>query len=246
MEHLIFLTGAQERRASELARFNWRALFFMSSRPKTLPYKKLDRMSEAPAEFVERMRAVVESLPLSVREFLAGHDVVVLPTDRIWDVVTYLPWVGEPRGHRGKQHDDGWDALGGVCLAEGKLAVVCLKRVQSGYLRYHDSPEGTLRHELGHCFNKVLGMYSDSDEFRAAYDADLAEMGSTDKIVWSYFLQENGAGRDEVAAECFGDVLGGGSLPDTLHVMKNCFPRCRALVAKKLQNLPSQPVEQSA
>ncbi len=111
--------------------------------------------------------------------------------------------------------------------------------------------DGWIGHEMGHVIDLALNngsspefidsRFSDSPEFKAAYNADLAkilDMNSTlppDQLI--YLLQPGRAGRQETFAEVFGSLFGTSSNKQYSEENLRLFPSVAALVRKQLATL---------
>jgi hypothetical protein len=102
---------------------------------------------------------------------------------------------------------------------------------------------GVVRHELGHAVDEAWGetkgepsgLYCNSPEFQAAYEADMKEAAAgPDAPSLAYYLQPGAAGRSEAFAETFASVHGGGgSSPKTI---ASNFPRVKALIEAEIES----------
>ena len=69
---------------------------------------------------------------------------------------------------------------------------------------------GATRHEVGHAADEVYGNFSQDPAFRAAYNADVADIRANNTPVDPYYLQAGDAGPEETFAEAFAQTYGGG------------------------------------
>lgn len=93
------------------------------------------------------------------------------------------------------------------------------------HFRGVENVPGVLRHELGHAYDALGGaLRSSTRSLRDAYAAGLARVREGDKAVLAYFLQESSAGAQELFAEAFGIVTGGGAAPYAAAAIKRTFP----------------------
>jgi hypothetical protein len=76
--------------------------------------------------------------------------------------------------------------------------------------RINPHPDETLRHETGHALDAALGMYSHSNEFINAYNDCLKSLPPADLERLSYYLQKGHGGPQELFAELFDYLHGGG------------------------------------
>jgi hypothetical protein len=93
--------------------------------------------------------------------------------------------------------------------------------------------KGVVQHEAGHAFDRALKDYSQSDEFKAAYNRDLAKIPDDQKEKLQYYIQDkDGNGNSEAFAEIFCHQLGCNNDPAEL---EKYFPETSALVKKKIK-----------
>jgi hypothetical protein len=109
-----------------------------------------------------------------------------------------------------------WDHADAASLPQSRLLILAEKRrKRDGDVVSTHRVDGVLRHEFGHAFDMTANPYyrfqSSTSEFQRAYLRDVAELTSQDRREMAYYLQSQGAGRQEAFAEAFAAVLGGGS-----------------------------------
>jgi hypothetical protein len=102
---------------------------------------------------------------------------------------------------------------------------------------------GVVRHELGHAVDEAWGetkgepsgLYCNSPEFQAAYEADMKEAAAgPDAPSLAYYLQPGAAGRSEAFAETFASVHGGGG--SSPKMIASNFPRVKALIEAEIES----------
>lgn len=67
-----------------------------------------------------------------------------------------------------------------------------------------------IKHESGYAIDDILGDFSRTPEFRAAYNKDLRRLNSSEVDYYKYFIQKGrgNAGRSECFAQCFAGLAG--------------------------------------
>jgi|AGTN01.3.fsa_nt_gi Uncharacterized protein conserved in bacteria len=104
----------------------------------------------------------------------------------------------QPRGY-----EDGTTFKDCPGFYNGRELVVCEYTIGNGFdVKRLDDPMGTLRHEMGHCIDHLLGDITDTDEFKHAYYLDtgaINDEGVRNRI--SYYLQKSSGGPSEAFAE---------------------------------------------
>lgn len=104
----------------------------------------------------------------------------------------------QPRGY-----EDGSTFKDCPGFYNGRELVICEYTISNGFdWKRLDDPMGTLRHELGHCIDDLLGEVTETEEFKHAYYLDtgaIDDEGVRNKI--SYYLQKASGGPSEAFAE---------------------------------------------
>jgi hypothetical protein len=97
---------------------------------------------------------------------------------------------------------------------------------------------GVLRHELGHAYD-ALGetLRSYAIDLQEGYSAGLTRALEEDRVYLAYFLQEDGAGVQELFAEVFAMSAGGGAAPYAAEAIRRTFPEFLATI-RTLMGLP--------
>ena len=195
-------------------------------------------------KWLQRAQKAFEQLPLAVKQLLMkNHDEIVtadtLPDagKAFWSLWLTMHLNPHPRGYAAGAT---WENTSG--FSDGSKTVMAhrYKSSHDGYMHVDDRVEGTVRHESGHRVDDALGLFSDSGEFKKAYEEDIAKITPSDRANLDYFLQKEG-GRSETFAELFAIMNGGGSLsPQLQRAMFNYFPNTRAVMQKRLSELPTR------
>lgn len=243
-KHLLWL-GEPPRPPPEprfLSRFQWRYKRF---RPYALPVRRLNLSSNASADTFALVRNLLTRLPPYPAAIMSAYGVAVLPVHKLWDDAWYMLGWGGARGH---DRTDGYDHIGGICTHDGHLAIIAEVAYQKGRgWKREVNLEGVLWHELGHCFDRALGLYSQSEEFRQAWQADQSALKGSYRNQFKYFLQPDGAGESEAFAECFALYMGNrcfdtGRYFDFKHYFPRSFALVKALAERQLTSCSiSQP-----
>lgn len=104
----------------------------------------------------------------------------------------------QPRGY-----EDGTTFKDCPGFFNGRELVVCEYTIGNGFdVSRLEDPMGTLRHEMGHCIDQMLGDVTETEEFKHAYYLDtgaINDEGVRNRI--SYYLQKASGGPSEAFAE---------------------------------------------
>ncbi len=194
---------------------------------KTAPTPKL-----APTtSFTDRVNDTYNHLPQNVRDALDKDNVKVVPTDRVTDVMPELK--GEKP--RGWPPGSSWDDVDGAYDVGGKRIIVA-ERQTSPKSPGSNNIEGLTRHETGHAVDH-LKSFSDSKEFKDAYDREAANIPKPDSETLKYFLQKGEAGREEAFAEMFAINNGGATNTTRETLINKYFPDTLKVVADQTSKL---------
>ncbi len=149
---------------------------------------------------------------------------------RIVDAKPHLAGVcprGWPAGLTYENADACYDG-GVVVVAEVHADNVTGQEVPNG------RAAGATRHELGHAADEVYGNFSHDPAFRAAYNADVADIQANNTPVDPYYLQGGDAGPEEMFAEAFAQMYGGGLDSITPNFL-GAFPRTVLAIRNRLR-----------
>lgn len=198
-----------------------------------VPAVKEDNFGASP-QFAQHMRDEMDGLPAGVRRLLSDHGITLVVTDRMLDAAPDL------KGQHPRGWPDGttWENDDGAFRPETREIMVSETFKDSkGTEEHSDRAEGVMRHETGHAVDAALGNYSQSADFKAAYDKDVAVMPQDVKDKLAYLLQANGAGQQETFAEVFAALNGGSANASQTALILQNFPNVAALVRRKLDSL---------
>lgn len=194
---------------------------------KTAPTPKL-----APTtDFSRRVNDTYNQIPQNVRDALDKDNVQVVATDRVTDVMPELK--GEKP--RGWPPGSSWDDVDGAYDVGGKRIIVA-ERQGSPKSPNANNIEGLTRHETGHAVDHLKN-FSDSKEFKDAYDREAAKIQKPDSETLKYFLQKGEAGRQEAFAEMFAINNGGATNTTREALIKKYFPDTLKVVADQTSKL---------
>lgn len=195
----------------------------------------------APPEMVHRAQEAFNHLPLAVRQLLLKHHEEIVTADTLPDAgkAFWSLWLTEhlkphPRGYDPKATWDNTSAF-----QDGQKIVMArhYKFMGDGKTYVDGRIEPTVRHEMGHRVDDLLGMVSDSSEFKKAYEQDIAKIPPEDRAKLDYFLQKEG-GRSETFADLFADLNGGGAgTAEQQALMGKYFGNTKAVIQKRLAQL---------
>jgi hypothetical protein len=197
------------------------------------PRVRIDNVGADPA-FALRMRDEMDKLSPGVKKLLNDNGFSVVVTDQVVDAVPSLK--GErPRGWpEGTTfaNDDG-------VFYPGQRHIVIAERFEDkdGKDMRTNRAESVLHHETGHAVDAALGDFSQTAEFKAAYDKDVAAMTPDVKKKLEYLLQPGGSGQQETFAEVFAALNGSSANPEQTGFILQQFPETARLLQSKLAAL---------
>jgi len=167
------------------------------------------------------LQEALDLFPLDVRQRLNGAGITFAFAHEAADIDPAWSYLRAP-GHKGATYA----TVGGMFHRKRVLVFKTHKDAVTGETVTTSRPVNALRHETGHAYDEALGTASQKTAFMAAYEADVASMTANHPGVlgrYAYYLQESPAGPEEVFAELFGQLHGGGS--EYVNLMR-WFPSC--------------------
>lgn len=175
--------------------------------------------------FQKRELDLIESIPDVEKKYLHDFGVKFAVVSKVID---FAPELANQKP-RGWPEGTTWADSDGAYIGDERKAVVLAEETRSGISPRHD---GVNRHESAHALDYSLGLFSNSKEFRQAYDQDLARLSDEQKRQMWYLMQP-GAGREETFAEIQAGLNGGtADIQYNAFIMRS-FPAVKALVAKE-------------
>ena len=199
--------------------------------PEPMPAYTLDVLPGLSPEAEAEFRATIEALPAPVLDLFGRDGTRFVVGEKMADYDADLA----------KEKPRGWPEGTTWANAEGlhewaKKEVVALRTMvhpSSGETVVSGRRQGVLRHEAGHGFDRVLGHASLHPDFVAAYNKDVAAIDPREGGL-VYYLQAGSAGREEVFAEVFAQVHGGGAMSwrDVTGIFGECARLIREWAAK--------------
>ena len=200
-------------------------------RPHGLPVKQLAMATSASEAFRQETRAIMQTVPDNLLPCLQHYGVLVYPTRDIFEALDWSDY-GGPRGHGDRFK---WPAVSGLCKREGRLLVLTEFIERDGYRYKADNRIGVFNHELGHCFDRAVGHFSQKQEFLECVARDVARIAAklspSQQAALHYFLAAAPQGPSEIFAECFAARLGACAVTYWSDCFKDWFPECYAKVA---------------
>ena len=190
----------------------------------------------ASQEFAAKVKKDFDSLPDNVKRLLVHNGTKIVVAGKISDADPSLKGV-TPRGWpKGTQ----WDDDDGMYQAGPKAITIAETHHNetTGNFDKNTRDEGSVKHETGHAVDAAMGNESHSDEFKKAYDADVAKMTPAQREQLKYLLQPGDAGKEETFADVFGAMNGASGDPAQTAAVLAAFPSIRALIGKKVAELP--------
>lgn len=205
----------------------------------------LERKNETSQRFDVQVAETLNSLPQKVLKKLAESDAKIITARKLVDVFPDLA-TRKIKGHPDQSR--GVTIEGQHRVVDGKSVIGVSEfrfdRKGDAYIESNRIP-GTIRHELGHAWDKNFGksssdrLYSisSSNELIKAYYDDIRGITELQRQKFAYFLQPNETGRKEVVAEAFAILNGGGGITNMkmLDEFKALFGRSVSVVQKTLE-----------
>jgi hypothetical protein len=208
---------------------------------KPLPKLKPEPTPKAPVFHVkgtvskslqDEVRKAVEAIPSTVLKVLEDQGVKIALAGKMADVLPDAKLKQTPSGWPAGMT---WANSDGIFYNAESAAVAC-----ETYLDYTLGNEiksrrvvGVLRHETGHGFDKALGKPSYYDaKFRGGYQVDMLAVPDADRKELAYYLQHGGRGAEEVFAEVFAQLNGGGAFHRSI---LEYFPRAVKFIQEAMQ-----------
>lgn len=189
-------------------------------------YKMHGEAHNATRAFGNEIMADFEHLPQNVRRLLAESGSRIAVVGKMTDL---YPNAGDA-GNKQSAHYD----------ADRKALVLAEKHLDPAtgtYVR-DDNETHTFNFLAGRAVDSALGQMSRSDEFKRAFDADVAAMSPADKARFGALIQGGDNGRAAVFAEVFAGSNGPTNSEDSQAVMRD-FANVRRVMQARLAQLPS-------
>lgn len=188
----------------------------------------------ASPEFQERMLREIQNIPEADRALLASRGIRIAIAGRVTDLDPSIANEQPRNWDRGSTQED----TDGIFLNDERRTVVVAEHTRSGP---SNRAEGVLRHEIGHAMNLALDNFSDSREFRRAYDMDVRNMSREQRRLLTFWLQPaQGAGRDEALADVYAALRGGVPNREQTEQILRAFPNIARLLRARLQGRSRQ------
>lgn len=189
------------------------------------PSYRLDILPGLSEGVAAGFRETIEALPAPVLEAIRRHGARFVVAEKLADYDAALAQE-TPRGWAAGKT---WAEIEGLYDGRRKAILACRTYEYAGLGPVESSQRhGVLRHEAGHGFDAAIKGASDRG-FIAAYHEDAAAMDDAARPGIAYFLQPGPAGPEELFAELFAQVHGGGGSSVDLEPL---FPRAAALVRR--------------
>jgi|GEM_PF-1126785 len=211
--------------------------------PEVAPHSDTRRPPEVPVEvrnaspeYAAEVKRQFDTLPENVRRLLAESGNKIVVGGKLSDADPDLRGV-RPRGWPPGSTWDDDDGLYNPTKKEITVAQTHFDHDRNAFVN-NDRTEGSIKHEAGHAVDAALGNMSHSDDFKQAFDADVARMSAAEKQRFAYLLQDGHAGHEETFAEVFGGMNGSSANRDQTAAIMRDFPTVRALMQRRLSQLP--------
>lgn len=185
---------------------------------------------EVSPEFLQKVKAVVSSMPQNVMARLQHSGCKVCVTPRMADK---LPGFSHQRP-RGWDEDKSGKHVDGLFNGE---VIICENSISYKndfeYVK-NERYAGVLRHEMGHAVDWYYGRLSRTEELKHSYLLELArvDIDAREREI-AYYAQKSDAGRSECFAELFGAMIGGGCSKYDSMLMAS-FPSTAKLIREKV------------
>ncbi len=183
----------------------------------------------ASEDFAEKVKADIAQLPASTKKLLADSGAKFLIAGTLVGAMPELEGKRPPGHPVGSTYAD----IEGSYFPEKRTAVVA-EYTSSGP---SNRDAGAVRHEGGHAVDHALDYPSNSPEFKAAYDKDVAAMSPETKLREQYLVQAKG-GRSEAFAETFAAINGGPANQSQMDQIMQTYPNTIDYVRKRMNEVP--------
>jgi len=213
-----------------------RAREILSARDKSKPTELPVEVRHASPEFAKEVQKQFDTLPGNVRRLLAHAGYKLVVAGKTSDAYPALKGV-TPRGW---PPGTTWDDADATNQRSTKEITINETYHNNKTNKFERNPrvEGGVKHETGHAVDIALGDYSHTDEFKKAYDQDVARMTPAERARFKYLLQPGQAGHEETFAELFGAINGSSANAKETQALLNDFPAVKALIQRRLAQLP--------
>lgn len=186
-------------------------------------------MQQASPEFQQKAYNEIEKMPAKDRQLLADKGIHYDVVNKMYDLDPKFA-TQQPRGWKaGSTYND----ADGMYMPDRKSIVVAENTNRGPSQR----TDGVVHHETGHAVDDAMGEWSHSDEFKKAYDADVAKMSPSEKIQQHYLLQDGDAGKEEAAAETYGALNGTSANPSETQEVRQDWQNVTDAWKKKLAEM---------
>lgn len=199
-------------------------------------------------QFEQSMEEILAPLPPSLSQLASAGGIRIVATPTVIDHFPELKNI-QPRGWSAGSSWANCDGLYNSDSREVVFAQSMLLR-SNGQLVQSSSRKGVLLHEFGHAIDELLGWYSQSPEFVAAYLADVSKVFTTAlEPELAYYLQgfeltgtgslpsHGAAGLGETFADVFAAIHGSSANRDKTKLILAVFKRVAMVIRKKLETL---------
>jgi hypothetical protein len=187
------------------------------------------KMQNASPEFRQKAYNEIEKMPANERKLLADKGIHYDVVNKMSDLDPNFAHQ-QPRGWKEGQTYDDADGM----YMPGRKSVVVAENTNKGA---SERTDGVVHHETGHAVDNAVGDFSHSDEFKKAYDADVAKMPDKEKIQMDYLLQDGNAGKEETAAETYGALRGTSANPSQTEEVRQDWQNVTDAWKKKLAEM---------
>ncbi len=187
----------------------------------------------ATPEFARIIQGQVDKLPSEIKTLLKENGVHIVIADTVPGFRPALKG-GTPPGWPNNMT---WENADGFYSPDEKIALVTERLVDEGVTIKSNRAKDVFSHEIGHAVDFAMGDLSLSDEFKEAYQQDLAKLSLMDRDRHSYLLQAGDRGIRETFAEVFGALNGSSSNPYQANDLLRSFPHVAAYLRCKLDGM---------
>lgn len=199
--------------------------------PTVVPRFEISIKSKVAESFKTEVETTYQALPTPIQDAITNAGFKVQVAQRPSDI--------DPKSlPRGYEEGMTLDYAGGWVNRKDRTINIVEEYKESitGNFVANSRVVGTARHEIGHAFDFSGITKSQSPEFKQAYAADVAELKTQQDwmALLAYYLQEHGAGEQEVFAEGFAWLHGGGVNRYMPHYFKRSIEVVRRFVAGEL------------
>lgn len=183
----------------------------------------------------ERVKSIIDRLPLNIQQFMRNHRIKVVATDT---VVGQHP---ELRGVRPPDYPAGWtwENSDGTYFRPTSEVIIADRILIGREWQRGPRVDSVARHETGHAIDHHMGDFSHRNEaFIDVYNRERASVSGSVRDSLRYVLRPCGRGQEETFAELFAVLYGGSAGSEqNQRLLETYFPKTLSLMRSTMNSL---------